>query len=232
MSQVIDNTRADSLIRYRHYFREVWRFYERPVARVSIALLFTVFAITFFALFAISPTLNTIGELLKKIETQKVSLEQLKKKSAALATVQGEYALAQNSLYLLNEAIPESPDYEELLLQIEGTAADNQLSLSSIAVNSDIVIAEPETSQEAIEIPLTVSLSAAYTELKPFLQDLSRLPRLVVIESISFQEPTTNQAGQNPDDLILSIRLKAYYQPPKKASKASTTNNPESALTP
>lgn len=216
MAQNMDTTRADSYIRYRHYFREIWRFYEKPVARVSIALLLTVFSITFFAAFAISPTLNTIGELLKKIESQKEILQQLQKKSSALATVQNEYSVAQNLLPLLEEAMPVTPNHQQLLLLIEATAADNGLSISSMQIQPDIIIGQPVETGQTEEIIVNLSIEATYLQLNSFLKDISRLPRLVVIDSISFQESkNTNNIGSGA--LLLSIRLRAFFQSPASA---------------
>ena len=81
--------------RYKHYYRQIWKFYQKPSAKVSSALLLTIFTTIFFAIFAIKPTLVTVAELLKTIEDQEEVVGKLKKKAASLAQAQEEYSVSQ-----------------------------------------------------------------------------------------------------------------------------------------
>jgi Tfp pilus assembly protein PilO len=187
------------------------RLYQQPIARVSTALLLTVFAIVFFAAAAIRPTLATIAELLKKIDDQQTVKTQLDQKVAALATAQVEYSLVQNDIPLVDSAIPNSHKLDELLKQIESTAGVVQIPISSIQVDTVALKTKtPPKSDELIAIPLSVNLEASYEQLSSFLNLIANLSRIITIETITFsQSDTQSQVSQ----VGLTIQMNAYFFP-------------------
>ena len=82
------------------------KFYENPVARVSIELFLSIFTVIFFAVFAIRPTLLTIADLIKEIEDKEDLIVQLDRKIASLSSAETEYRKFYYQLGLLDEAIP------------------------------------------------------------------------------------------------------------------------------
>jgi len=106
MSDFKDYTYKNDYSRYRQYYHRLWIFYQKPTAKVSVALLLTIFTIIFFAVFAIRPTLLTVAELVKKIQDKKESLTQIEQKAAQLASAQQAYIAAQSNLPLLDLALP------------------------------------------------------------------------------------------------------------------------------
>ncbi len=62
------------------------QFYDKPIAKVSLELFFTVAAVIVFALFAIRPTLSTMGKLIKELEDKQALNQKLAQKVAALST--------------------------------------------------------------------------------------------------------------------------------------------------
>jgi Tfp pilus assembly protein PilO len=195
--------------RYSHYFRRLNRIYQKPVARVSSALLFTIFTIIFFAAFAIRPTLTTISELIRKIEDQREVLSDLKKKATVLGSVQNEYALVATKVPLLNTAIPTSESTKELLTMIEALASVHQIPITNITAQ-DFVITSGSDKNKEKEIVVTASLEGTYQELKNFLEDIDRLPRFTTIETIKFTPPAAEAEKEN-SDIRMIIGLRAYY---------------------
>ena len=121
-------------VRYRQYYHRLWIFYQRPAAKVSVALLLTIFTIVFFAVFAIRPTLLTVAELIKKIQDKKATLVQIEQKAAQLASAQQEYLAAQTQLPYLDQALPGEPDLQQIIRLLEATAAYHGLAPSNLKV--------------------------------------------------------------------------------------------------
>ena len=116
MPTKLDSNYKNSYARYQHYYRQIWKFYEKPTAKISTALLLTIFTIIFFAVFAIRPTLVTIAELIKTIDDQEEVLEQMKKKSSSLASAQQEYLIASESIEDLHAALPSDKNIQDLIV--------------------------------------------------------------------------------------------------------------------
>lgn len=180
--------------RYRHYFGRIYQFYQKPEAKVSTALLLTIFTTVFFAVFAIRPTLVTIAELLRKIEDQQQILTEMKKKSASLATAQQEYSAAESTIMLLDQAIPQTPNIDKLIPLLETNASSHEVPLKSLSVEEfKLKVPDPNTAI-AEEIGLSINANASYPLIKHFLIDLLRLPRLIHADTV------TIGLGNNPSD--------------------------------
>jgi Tfp pilus assembly protein PilO len=224
MALPLDRNYKMEYTRYRHYFHRLWIFYQKPMAKVSTALLLTLFTIVFFAAFAIRPTLVTVAELLKKIDDQQKVLAEMKKKSAALASAQQEYIVAQSELPKLNEAVPSDAALQNLIHLIEGVAAVHQIALSGVTygdINYQAPGAPHASGPQSRLISLTVTTD--YEGLKTFLTDLLLLPRLLTVESVSLAPPTNSGAvsavtSANANAPIqMNINLKAHYLPKEAA---------------
>ena len=214
MASPLDRNYKMEYSRYRHYYHRLWIFYQKPMAKVSTALLLTLFTIVFFAAFAIRPTLVTVAELLKKIDDQQKVLSEMKKKSAALASAQQEYIVAQSVLPKLNLAIPADDALQDLVHLIEGVAAVHKIALSGVTYG-DISYTAPGVPHASGPQSRLISLTVAtdYDGLKAFLADLLLLPRLLTVESVSLAPPsnsTSANASANTQ-IQMNINLKAHY---------------------
>jgi Tfp pilus assembly protein PilO len=201
--------------RYNYYYRRFKVFYQKPITQVSSAVLFSLAAIIFFAVFAIRPTLITIGELLKKIETQKVTLEKAEKKVASLATAQQLYNQISGDLYVIDAAIP--PDYQiqQLLLSVEATAANLGIPISNLNMSKIVYPIEDTKTGVTQEIAFTISFEAAYPDAKIFMQNLSQLPRLMSLDSIGLSQSETNKrnSGAAENSILISLNGRVFYYP-------------------
>lgn len=185
--------------------------YEKPIVQVSTAVVLTIFAIIFFAAFAIRPTLSTIAELIKKIDDQEIVVDKLNKKSAALATAQSEYLLVESKIPNVVAAIPPEHNIDLLLKQIEGVAAVLQIPIESIQVDTIDLPTDPTTSRVVdgmVEQPLSLTINSSYASLRQMLKMVRDLRRFISIESISF---STDDEVENPGLLSLTVRFHAYY---------------------
>jgi len=75
-------------LRYKTYFKHISGIYEKPIAKVSTALILTLITITFFGFAAIRPTLATVSELIKETVTRTID----GKVARSVAAANPEYA--------------------------------------------------------------------------------------------------------------------------------------------
>lgn len=220
MQVLAKNPQADR-IRYNYYYQRLWRYYQKPAIKVSLSLLLTIFAVIFFAAFAIRPTLNTIAELLRKIKDQKEVSAKLEEKMAALSSLQSEYSVIQENQSVLEAAMPPNEDYQDLFLQLEAVAATHTLPIYSLNVVSDQDVVAPVVAEEGVQeesypsVKFSLITQGSYASLKPFLVDVTRLARLMQVESIQFSQPDEEEIDISEEpELTLAINFKAFYAPP------------------
>lgn len=200
--------------RYNYYYRRLKVFYQKPVSQVSSAVLFSLATIIFFAVFAIKPTLVTIGELLKKIDDQKVILEKAKQKTASLAVAQQLYNQITPNLSVLDEAVP--PDYQiqQFLLWLESAAGSLKIPIKNITV--DKYYYPPATDKTTLvqELGFTVSFNTSYPNAKILLSNFNQLPRLITINSVTLgQEDQIQSMSNQVEDIKITLDGKIYYFP-------------------
>ncbi|MBU0579275.1 hypothetical protein KKE34_03160 [Patescibacteria group bacterium] len=184
----------------QHLIKTLQEFYQRPVARVSLELFFSVVAILFFAIFAIRPTLLTMSDLLNEIEGKEKLDGQLSQKIAALSSVQPLYLQLQNRLIILDDAIPSTPQLVYSLKIIEKIASElglviNGISVSEIpdeitATNTGISI----ISLERTNVPISISVGGDYPTIRQFAENLKDYRRSFIIDTIVF---STTQLRKN-----------------------------------
>lgn len=199
--------------RYGRYFTRIRDAYlQKPVVQASLGVLLTLFTISFFSIFALRPTLNTISELLAQIRTQKEILEQLDQKIAAIALAQQVWTQELRRIPLVLQALPKNSEPETYLRQIEGLTIKHNLSLSSFKVD-DVPLLGKKEGQSVKEQPagtdtFTVSLSVrgSYSSLLSFLDDLETLRRPIKIESLSFG------GGKTSGSILLTVSGKVPYK--------------------
>jgi Tfp pilus assembly protein PilO len=213
--------------RYRYYFGRIYQYYQKPVAKVSTALLLTIFTTIFFAVFAIRPTLITIAELLRKIEDQRATLTEMKKKAAALNTASQEYNNEAQTRERLNQAIPETDNVASLIKIIEGTAAQNGVAITDLSVQEYTYAPQKEVAKStAEELEVSTTTTSIYPSLRQLIRDLFFVPRLIAIDNLTFTTKSENNAPEtssaNPS---VTIGSRTFILP--KVTIQSTTTETE-----
>lgn len=185
-------------------------FYKNPVARVSIELIFSIAAVIFFAVFAIKPTLQTMADLIKEIEDKRALDEQLGQKIASLNTAQNQYQQFSSQFYLLDEAIPKSPQLVEALKLIEKIASDNNLSIQNITMSS-----VPDELNKAVAgsakrelLTLNVDVVGDYLTIRDYIEDLMVSRRMMIVDQVNFS--LSNNRFQKSLTAVIRVNLPYY----------------------
>ncbi len=184
-------------------------FYAKPVAKVSSELLFSIFAVIFFAVFAIRPTILTMSNLIKEIDDKQALEQKLVEKIASLSTVQRQYLDAQNRLGVLDKAIPSSPELDNALLLVEKVASDNNIAILT-AVAKDVPKEDPANTPFSQKVrlskPITFTVTGTYPDIAKFVEGIRSLQREMVVESVSFALTDSLGKKRLNSTIIISVQ--------------------------
>lgn len=182
-------------------------FYQRPVAKVSLELFLSIGAVLFFAIFAVRPTLLTMAELVKEIEDKRALDQKLQQKIAALSTAQSTYLSLQERLLVLDQAIPNSPQFIRSLKLLEKAASEQQLIISNLTVNEIPIekMADPGDDLTRVTIPVSVTVTGDYNSIRAFIEEVLNLRRTFIIDTVVFSK--NDERGQERLDAIITFGM-------------------------
>lgn len=203
--------------RYSRYFVDVGRFYKMKKARVYTGLVLSLFTVSFFLFFAIKPTLTTIAQLTKTISDQKIVYQKLAEKISNLEEAQIVYNNLAPDLYLLDEALPKTPELASLIKQIEALSRLAGVNLNTISFSPVSIkkskLPGGETPIVSI-VEFTLLISGDYPQLKSFIKSTSSLRRIILVDSFGFKSGSSDGEKSTDQGLRLNINGKAYFMEP------------------
>lgn len=184
---------------------------KKPIIRVSLELLLTLLAISFFAAFAIRPTANTIADLLANIRSQQEVKQKLDEKISNLSKARQIWNQEEKRIIILEEAMPKEPQPDKYLRQVEGLAALSGVQLVSYAAEESDLYGKPgKKSQDDVKKDksalqkkrIALSLQGSYKNLSTFLENLEVMRKIIIIESVSLDQA---RASGSKTDLTLKL---------------------------
>lgn len=207
--------------RYRKYFSGLSQIYQQKKTRTYAEIIFSLLTISLFLFLAIKPTLMTITHLVKQIKDQKEVVKKLQAKINALQEAQNEYTLVENNLYLVDQALPENPRVSTLVKEIEVLTRHASVDLKTIRFGQAPLLGKaPSVNREKDKkastnqipsISFTLATTGDYRSLKNFLQSLSSLRRVVLVDSFIFKAA---EGKESNSPLTLSLNGRACYLEP------------------
>lgn len=191
----------------RHFQNLAQAALAKPEVRASLEVLLTFLTVSFFAIFAIRPTLQTIAELASQTKSQQEIAKTLDQKLASLAEAQATWSQEQASITLLEEALPENPAPDRFIAQIEALGALHNVSLESFSVGKTQLFGKATTAQEK-SFDVSLSVAGPFENTANFFQDIENLRRTITITTFSLG-PSKKQGEK--DQIILTIGGKVPY---------------------
>ena len=169
-------------LRYRSYYLNILNLYKkREDLRMFLEIILSLSTISFFSIFALRPTFLTIAVLLKEINTKKETIIKMDTKIRNLQTAQN--ILSQESLRIpiLELSIPQSPQPQNFVHQIEGIASSTEVEVLGIRVDETSLKGDvPVNDQEMVGF--SVSTAGSFQNLFSFLKNLENLRSPVKID--------------------------------------------------
>ena len=209
----------------QNYLQQAQEIYkaQEVVVKTSFKLVMSIFAVAFFTLFALGPTLGSISTLVKRIEDQKEVNRKLDSKIVQLS--QAEEVLASRGDELRNlaeKAVTDGSRVDRLAQQIEAIANDSGVYLTSANVE-EVPVFGKEEGDEIVKsskfsftpehefVTFSFTVGGGQEEIVEFLKQLENLERAVLLARVSFEKPQKKLAGQLP--LLVSGKATIYYLP-------------------
>ena len=174
--------------RYRQYYVNLRRFYQKPVARVSFFVLLSFMTVVFFSVFAIRPTVTTIGALIRDIEDKRRINDQLSIKIKALDEVQAVVISMRNDVPLVTDALPESAALGRLTQEMEFVAKSKGVVVTGMRFQP-VTLTDPATSDKQLKakaVDWSISVGGTLENLRAFVDDLERLDRVLVLVKVQW----------------------------------------------
>ena len=195
--------------RYRELFKNLIRLYNtKPNIKAYLELILTISTVIVFALFAIKPTILTILDLNKEINSKEATVSKLKQKITNLQIANNLLQQEGQGLSFIDQAIPNTAEPDIFLNTVETLAQQNSVLLVGFSItNIELLGKSKDKTLEKGMLPFSLSVSGNYSNLNNFLINLENLRRPFKVESFSFNKNST----ENGQVLVLTIAGKLPY---------------------
>ena len=205
-------------LRYKRFFLTFFSQYQdRQDLRMFLEILLSLVTISLFSLLALRPTLITIAELIKEIESKKETVAQMEGKIENLSQAQTVWDQEINKIRLLETSIPKNPIPDGFIRQIEGLAFKDSVSVLSMSTAEITLVGKDKGEVEKTldglvlgtsgEVVYSARVAADYQELLSFLSDIDKMRRPTNIESLTIDMTKTEQGLQ----LVLVVKGSIPY---------------------
>lgn len=220
--------------RYRHYLVNIIALYQkREDIRAFLGILLSLATISVLGLFALRPTLVTIGSLTSRIREKEETIQKLDQKINALRQAQEAKSRQSANISLLTEAIPDNSSPHTFYPQVEGLSTRNQVGLVTYSIDKAVVKGvssgqgdRPSGSNIAGEQYLTGSFSFAsdYQSIQRFMLELENMIRPAEITDYTLGP----KAGE--EQLVgLILNIKVPYLDSSSNTLDSSSTTPETS---
>lgn len=163
----------------------------------------TLFTVSFFGFFAIKPTMETVSNLNKQYEDNKLVYNALKNKLSALQALDASYQLIQPDLDYVYSAIPQTNKIPYLTRQIEMLAQQNKVTLNRLDFQS-IELFPGDKKTENYSVVFNLAIEGSELNINAFIASLINFDRILSIDRIT--------TGKNDSNVFAgSITARAYF---------------------
>jgi len=202
----------ESFVKYKRYYTFIEPFFKDPVMRTYSSLVLFFLTVSFFILFAIKPTLNTIISLNKQIADGRMTNEALQQKINALSLAQNEYASMTTYFPIIFSTLPEKPKVADFISTLERMASASGVTISSLqfqAVNLLDAPVKEEGNPSLREVGFNTVISGDYKNIVTFSEYLRKFQRVTSLANLNIG-PSREKAGAK-NTLTVNFTAKTYY---------------------
>ncbi len=156
-------------------------------------IIFSLFALSFFGIFAIGPTITTISNLNKQLEEDKSALKQLQDKNAALKSLSAQYLEIEPQLELIENAIPQSSKVADISRQLELLTVKHNLIVQKLDSGLMELYPAKNTNSPIFSFLFSIGVSGTEQDINAFIGDLINMGRIIGIEKLTTGKQQNNQ---------------------------------------
>jgi Tfp pilus assembly protein PilO len=177
---------------------------NRQRVTAYLYIIFSLFALSFFGIFAIGPTITTISNLNKQLEQDRVALKQLQDKNAALKSLSAQYIEIEPQLDLIDNAIPQSPKVADIARQLELLTIKHSLTVQKLDSGLMELYPAKNVNSPIFSFSFSIGVNGNEQDINAFIGDIINMGRIIGIEKLSTGKQQNNQFSA-------SITGRAYF---------------------
>ncbi len=192
----------------------------RQDLKMFLEVLLSLFTVSVFGFFAIRPTSVTIASLITDIKSKQDTISTMDQKIQDLTTAQQNLSQNEALVDILNISIPETPNVDTYLRQIEGISSKNAVTIETaistdIAIVGDSIELVPDLNSKialkdlplgAKPVKISITVSGNFQNLLNFIKDIETLRRPISIDSVSLGT-FSSLSKTNPITMTIDGRL-------------------------
>ncbi len=213
---------------YRRYYQSISPMIKDHRTQAYTMVVLSLLTMSFFGFFAIRPTLKTIAVLQKQIEDRSFVDKKLEEKINSLIEAQDEYHRVEPLIPAIYSFLPEKPDLTSLLIKLEDLISSGSAAISNVSFDSLVLYGVQSGAPEPVKNPqaqtdvlgdtvisatpfaFSITFSGSYRDLVSVLSRLTKLDRVVTIDSAGFQVAA---AASGSSQLTVDLHSNGYYFP-------------------
>jgi len=177
---------------------------NRQRVTAYLYIIFSLFALSFFGIFAIGPTITTISNLNKQLEQDRVALKQLQDKNAALKSLSAQYIEIEPQLDLIDNTIPQSPKVADIARQLELLTIKHSLTVQKLDSGLMELYPAKNVNSPIFSFSFSIGVNGNEQDINAFIGDIINMGRIIGIEKLSTGKQQNNQFSA-------SITGRAYF---------------------
>jgi len=198
---------AKDIIKTKYFPKLPYLSQERSQKFISIVL--TLLALSFFALFAISPTISTILKLRKEFSDSQFVYDQLDSKIKNLSALRIRYANLQNDLPVIIDAISTVPDVHLLFAQIQTVARESNVKLSKLQnFEVEVLRKNKGPGKQYYSYSFSAAGSGSLDNIYNFVSTIINMQRIINIEVFAIN----NTSSQDVASLGFNIQATSFFK--------------------
>lgn len=188
--------------RYRGYFQNaITTAQKKQDVKMFLEILLTLSAIIIFVSLALRPTLITISELVKDIDSKQEVVDQMDVKLDNLRQAQTLLDQEARRIALLDTAVPTQPDPDKFAVQVEGASAYNQTQLMGLSIDELVLLGDERKrsrSQQEDTLPqgansliFSFNNQGEFAGLQNLISYLENMRRPIQIDTLNINKSVT-----------------------------------------
>ena len=188
--------------RYRGYFQNaITTAQKKQDVKMFLEVLLTLSAIIIFVTLALRPTLITISELVKDIDSKQEVVDQMDVKLSNLRQAQTLLDQEARRIALLDTAVPTQPDPDKFAVQVEGASAYNQTQLMGLSIDELVLLGDEKKrsrSQQEDTLPqgansliFSFNNQGEFASLQNLISYLENMRRPIQIDTLNINKSIT-----------------------------------------
>ena len=149
-----------------------------------IYIILSLLTVSFFGVFAIKPTLDTISNLNKQYADNVLVYEALRTKLSSLQSLDNQHAIIQKDLERVYLAIPKKNNIPYMTRQLEELAKEKNVLITKLNFGTIELYPAKKPSPNLYSFAFTISVEGTEENVNAFITSIISFDRIVAIERI------------------------------------------------